>query len=223
VFVSLLPFLEQSNVYTSFGNPLNLQTAGTNIGHRFVWKNVSCPSDPTWGTGLGEGDWASGSYLANFQVFGNPNGGNNASANCAGFPNLKSSFTDGTSNTLLFAEQYAQRPGGHWLLWAHGGWNDSWAPIFAYGSADGNTNYNSGMDWGSGVVGLNSKFKSMSTSAFAGSGTGTDINTPIALHTSGMNVSLADGSVRTLSNNISPTTWWYACTPSGGEVLGSDW
>jgi prepilin-type N-terminal cleavage/methylation domain-containing protein/prepilin-type processing-associated H-X9-DG protein len=223
IFVSLMPYLEQTNVYNSFGNPLNLQTAGTNIGHRVILKTLACPSDPTYAGGLGEGDWASGCYLANFQVFGNPGGGNNNSLNITGAPNLKSSFTDGTSNTLLFAEQYAQRPGGHWLLWAHGGWNDSWAPIFAYGSADGNTNYNSGMDWGSGVVGVNSKFKSMSPTAFTNSSTGTDINTAIALHTGGMNASLADGSVRLLTNAISPTTWWYACTPAGGEILGSDW
>ncbi len=223
IFVSLLPYLEQGNVYTSFGNPLNLQTANTNVGHRAILKAFQCPSDPSYGNGLLEGDWASGCYLANYQVFGNPNTGNNAPLNGFGTPNLKASFPDGTSNTLLFAEQYAVRPGGHYLLWAHGAWNDSWAPIFAYGSADGNTNYSAGMDWGSGIVGVNSKFKVMTATAFAASGTGTDINTAIALHTSGMNVSLADGSVRNLNAGLSATTWWEACTPAGGEVLGSDW
>ena len=38
-----------------------------------------------------------------------------------------------------------------------------------------------------------------------------------------MNGGLGDGSVRNLSSGISPTTWWYACTPNGGEVLGPDW
>jgi hypothetical protein len=42
-------------------------------------------------------------------------------------------------------------------------------------------------------------------------------------HTGGMVVGLADGSVRTLSPSMSPLTWWFALTPSGGEVLGSDW
>src|SRR5438045_3549477 len=36
VFVALLPHIEQDAVYKSFGTPLNLQTAGTNIGHRAV-------------------------------------------------------------------------------------------------------------------------------------------------------------------------------------------
>jgi prepilin-type N-terminal cleavage/methylation domain-containing protein len=42
-------------------------------------------------------------------------------------------------------------------------------------------------------------------------------------HTGIMQDCLVDGSVRTVSGSISPTTWWYACTPAGGEVLGGDW
>ena len=42
-------------------------------------------------------------------------------------------------------------------------------------------------------------------------------------HAGGMQVGLADGSVRTLAPSMSGTTWWAAVTPSGGEVLGSDW
>ncbi len=42
-------------------------------------------------------------------------------------------------------------------------------------------------------------------------------------HAAGMNAALGDGSVRFLTVGISPTTWWAALTPAGGEVLGSDW
>jgi prepilin-type processing-associated H-X9-DG protein len=42
-------------------------------------------------------------------------------------------------------------------------------------------------------------------------------------HTGGINVGMGDGSVRFLPQGISPTTWFFALTPSGGEVLGSDW
>ena len=45
----------------------------------------------------------------------------------------------------------------------------------------------------------------------------------IGLHTGGMNVGLADGSVRFLGQGISGTTWWAALTPSGGEPMPSDW
>jgi prepilin-type processing-associated H-X9-DG protein len=51
----------------------------------------------------------------------------------------------------------------------------------------------------------------------------TYVNTTVALHTGGMNTGLADGSVRSLNNGLSGQTWWFACTPSGGDLLGSDW
>jgi hypothetical protein len=38
-----------------------------------------------------------------------------------------------------------------------------------------------------------------------------------------MNAALGDGSVRWLSAGMSPQTWWAACTPAGGDILGSDW
>lgn len=45
----------------------------------------------------------------------------------------------------------------------------------------------------------------------------------VSPHIGGINVSLADGSVRFVSTNVTPTTWWYAMTPSGGETLDSSW
>lgn len=220
VFVTLLPYLEQANLYTTFGTPVNLQMAGTSIGHRATLKNFACPSDSTYGTGLGQGDWASGSYVANFQVFGNPNVGDNSPYNGLGTPNLRASFSDGTSNTIAFAEMYAQRP-GHWTLWAHGAWNYSWCPAFAVGSAAG-ANYTSGFDPGqTGEAGPNSKFVSVSPTVYTNSNT--YANMTVGIHTGSMNVSLADGSVRSLNSGVSGTTWWAACTPNFGDMLGSDW
>jgi prepilin-type N-terminal cleavage/methylation domain-containing protein/prepilin-type processing-associated H-X9-DG protein len=229
IFVSLMPYLEQNNLYISFYDPgttrIDLQNPdnGSGPAHRAVVKAVAWPSDPTYGNGLGEGDWASGCYVANYQVFGLPSGGNNYGSNMNGHPNLKSSFSDGTSQTIIFAEQYAQRPDGRWTLWAHGGWNPAWMPIFAYGSSDPNNPqaYNTGMDEGSGTVGQASKFVQVSPSVYQS--TIADMLIPVALHTSGMNVGLADGSVRNLNTGISGTTWWAACTPAGGDLLGSDW
>jgi prepilin-type processing-associated H-X9-DG protein len=42
-------------------------------------------------------------------------------------------------------------------------------------------------------------------------------------HTGGINVGMGDGSVRLVTQGISGVTWWYAITPTGGEVLGPDW
>ena len=44
-----------------------------------------------------------------------------------------------------------------------------------------------------------------------------------ALEKNGINIALMDGSVRFAQQQISSETWWAACTPNGGEVLGTDW
>jgi prepilin-type N-terminal cleavage/methylation domain-containing protein len=38
-----------------------------------------------------------------------------------------------------------------------------------------------------------------------------------------MNCVMMDGSVRTISPTVSPTAYWSAVTPAGGEVMGLDW
>jgi len=230
IFVSLLPYLEQQNLYTTFqnvgnasGSYLDLQNFGVSIGSGAVLKSFTCPSDPTFGNGsnLGSGGWASGCYVANFQVFGNPNYGDSAPYNALGTANLKSTFSDGTSNTILFGEMFTQRPNGTWGLWAHGAWNYNYCPAFAVGSPAG-VNYASGFqNGGTGQAGPNSKFVSVSASAY--SSNTSYINFTTAIHTGSMNASLADGSVRTLNSGLSGQTWWAACTPSYGDLLGSDW
>ena len=42
-------------------------------------------------------------------------------------------------------------------------------------------------------------------------------------HTGGITVGMGDGGVRFVSQGINPNTWWYAMTPNGNELLGSDW
>jgi prepilin-type N-terminal cleavage/methylation domain-containing protein len=232
VFVSLLPFLEQQNLYTTFqnvgnatGSYIDLQSSdiGLYIGGAVPVKIFTCPSDPTYGNGnnLGTNIWASGCYVANFQVFGSPSAGDNAPYNGLGAPNLKSTFSDGTSNTILFAEMYAQRPLGTWTLWAHGAWNYNYCPAFAVGSPAG-ANYSTGfLNGGSGQAGPTSLFVNVTPTVYAN--TSNYVNITTARHTGNMVVSLADGSVRNLNNGLSGTTWWAACTPGYGEVLGSDW
>ena len=44
-----------------------------------------------------------------------------------------------------------------------------------------------------------------------------------SFHPGSVVVGVADGSVKTVSANISQPTWQNALTPSDGAVLGSDW
>jgi prepilin-type N-terminal cleavage/methylation domain-containing protein len=74
----------------------------------------------------------------------------------------------------------------------------------------------------SNAVGTGSKFQVQPTPYNGPSGVcdPTLANSP---HPAAINALLCDGSVRTISSAISGNTWWWACTPAGGEVLGSDW
>jgi prepilin-type N-terminal cleavage/methylation domain-containing protein len=46
---------------------------------------------------------------------------------------------------------------------------------------------------------------------------------PQGFSVAGIQISLGDGSVRNASGGMSPYTFYYASTPAGGEVLGTDW
>jgi prepilin-type processing-associated H-X9-DG protein len=46
---------------------------------------------------------------------------------------------------------------------------------------------------------------------------------PSTPHPGGMQVGMADGSVRNVAPSITPATWWAACTPAAGDLLGPDW
>ncbi len=42
-------------------------------------------------------------------------------------------------------------------------------------------------------------------------------------HSGGMNVCLADGSVRWMASSIAGPVWWASLTPTGDEVMSADW
>ncbi|WP_227255007.1 DUF1559 family PulG-like putative transporter [Frigoriglobus tundricola] len=244
VFVTILPYIEQQAVFESFQNQgnatgtyLDLAYGATNggisAGNAAVIKLYQCPADPTFGNGSpnGAGSAAVGCYVANFQVFGLPSNGDNPTlgVNGAGAPTLKSTFVDGTSSTILFAEMYAQRPGGVWGYWAAPSSNFNVCPAFGVGYYPSvNTPvtqtqvFTHGFASGTqGQAGPNSKFLSVSSIEYTSKTGYTNFTT--ALHTQNMNVAMGDGSVRTIFNDMNPNTWWAACTPNGKDILGADW
>jgi hypothetical protein len=149
-----------------------------------------------------DGHWApagDGSYASNFQVFGNGPGGS-----WQGVARIPATFQDGTSNTILFTEKYAYCTGAVGTLWARWGGQDQWCPVFeAFATG---TSYTFQVQPGPGPEQI------PCNDALAQSS-----------HTAGINVGLADGSVRFVSQSISGTSWWAACTPRSGDLPGSDW
>jgi prepilin-type N-terminal cleavage/methylation domain-containing protein/prepilin-type processing-associated H-X9-DG protein len=232
LFFHILPYIEQDNLYKSAyvgPNPPDPNGDGWRLpaGGYYSWrgniitspvKTYICPSDFTNTNGLGgAGGWATASYAYNYQVFKVGMygwvDGDWTSDGPARFPG---GIPDGTSNTILFAEKYAQPSADPWSVnWGGNVWWE-WSPKFA---AD--------------IQGPSSTFLLKPTIAycdstrvtghFAGANQNICSQMPETAHTGGMNVGLADGSVRSVNSGVSGTTWWAACTPKAGDVLGNDW
>ena len=112
-----------------------------------------------------------------------------------GSPRIPATFLDGTSNTIVFAERL-QVCGGQPNSWAYAG-ASPWTPVFAYYSTD--------------------RFQVNPSDQAC------DPELAQGPHPGGLQVGIADGSVRFLSEKLSETTWYFALTPNGGEVFGADW
>jgi prepilin-type N-terminal cleavage/methylation domain-containing protein len=236
VLVHLLPFIEQDNLYkasyTAYSATVNayappLVTAVNSA----VIPTYQCPSDPSMAAGHPAGMAPGGSsYAANTAAFGTvagtyPNGVGNppftvTSWSWFGTNKIPATFTDGTSNTILFTEKYARcefPPGsktGGGTMWSHPGVNSgqSWWP--AVMSPD-YVKYNPN------CIGPNpGALFQLQPTPYEGNCDWTRASTG---HTGGIQVTLGDGHVRTVSQGVNATTWWFAFTPASGEVLPSDW
>jgi prepilin-type N-terminal cleavage/methylation domain-containing protein len=161
------------------------------------------PADPTGGIDPTGGGWLASSYAANAVVF-------------RGDPRLPDTFTDGTSNTIIYAEHYAFCG------------NVSFDPAHidclpGYGrratfADDGDVRpVTQGLPPVSGPSIGNFTFQ------VAPRVQDCDYELAQTPHQSGMLVGLADGSVRQLAPSISPAVYWGAVTPNRGEVLGEGW
>jgi prepilin-type N-terminal cleavage/methylation domain-containing protein len=198
LFFHLLPFSEQENVYRqAYDRESNTYDIRYSDVRRFVIKTYLCPSDPSVPSGYVHGEvGAASSYAGNYRVFGA--GG---SRDWEGQARIPATFVDGTSNTILFAEKYARcdTAGTAWSRID----TDPWQPTF-----------------GVFIVGDRSKFQHR---PHPYQSSACDPRLASTAHPGGIEVALADGSVRTLSPGILPATWWAACTPGGGEPPGPDW
>jgi prepilin-type N-terminal cleavage/methylation domain-containing protein/prepilin-type processing-associated H-X9-DG protein len=215
VFFLLLPYVEQQNLY-------NLGS-GTTVANTTL-ALLRCPSDASFVPGTSiisqNANTAYGSYTCNSLAFGTaPVVGR---FRVPGKPaSIPATFTDGTSNTVLFAEQLAQcNPSGANPNWYQSSRYNYWAEISGPGPVSGNA------------------FKPLSTSYILVAtnqntcspapdlGTDGSHTTPSTMHTGSMQVSFADGSVRGIAqagsantdSSTGNTVWYEYCTPAGGEA-----
>jgi prepilin-type N-terminal cleavage/methylation domain-containing protein len=215
ILFHLLPAVEQDSLYkSSFANGFFF--AATNQAFSYPVATFVCPSDPSVGSSgtvkdADGTDWGAASYAANVQVFCKVNP--DATLDDPQFyARIPASIPDGTSNTILFAEKYAlcsnsnYPVGGNlWAYWVTGGEVSPLHPGFA-------------ISWNGYSIGPGSKFQPQPR-PFVGNCDPTLASSP---HSGGIHVGMGDASVRFLTNGISPYTWWYLCTPAGGEPIPPD-
>jgi prepilin-type N-terminal cleavage/methylation domain-containing protein len=228
ILISLLPFIEQQNLFNSAtaniadtwdgnGNPTTrLQTVKTYI----------CPSDFTvtngWSSAQVNG-WKASSYSANMQLFGTvvvPNLDNVGNAYLPQF-NV-GNIPDGTSNTIAFTEQYSACNGNSaGNLWAYPGidWSWAWTPVVGNtrswcgtltstpGPANGTVNTCIAMQ-----VPQFQPTQAACVKAYAQSA-----------HTAQILTLLMDGSVRGITSSITAFTWQCALVPADGQAMPSNW
>jgi prepilin-type N-terminal cleavage/methylation domain-containing protein len=232
-FFHLLPFIEQKPLYgqslTNGGGYNNVYAAlpaafgGTDTQTAII-STYRCPSDSS-----SSGDsplpddlgvmWGPGNYGFNGQIFCVVDSAGNYQ-DTTNYARIPTSFQDGTSNTILATERYsvctnATFPYGG-SYWAY--WNRQLFPVGASGMNPPPYFPAFAVDfWAGYEIGPTSVFQSQPKA------NNCDPTLASSPHTGGINALLGDASVRSVSPSVSGTTWWAACTPSGGEVLPADW
>lgn len=177
-FAELLPYIEQNNLYNQqFSATATQKPGGTPV------KTFISPTDSTANT-----------TSANMSYTVNPA----TSGSAVSFPGT---FTDGTSNTIVFTEHVAACPGGEINLYSY-----TEKELFSYISGDFGALQKVPANFG---VTPNKK----------------DVvpTVPSTTSTVGILVALGDGSVRMVNQSAALQNWNAACSPNGGETLGSDW
>lgn len=188
-------------------------------------KVYQCPSDyGLTGTGFSRNtsDWQGASYAWNFQLVGTPSSGTTTSIHSL------DSVKDGLSNTVLFTEKLAAcernqvsgtplgSPGN---LWAYPAGVD-WFPAF-------------GWDHPSYLIGQAQPYwanwdqppqiqPTVTRTGINPDPKQCDSSRPSTSHAVAI-TGMADGSVKAISEAVTPVTWKRAILPTDGVSLGRDW
>jgi prepilin-type N-terminal cleavage/methylation domain-containing protein/prepilin-type processing-associated H-X9-DG protein len=215
IFFWLLPYLEQQNLYglATIGSNGLTATGYTVAIYGTTLDVYHCPSDASFIVGNNK-PAAFGSYAANQLAF----------IVSPGPARIPATFSDGTSNTVLFAEQLARcNPPATvstvQLPFYNNYWGDGQANIFTPTTTSGI------------LVGV-----AQTTCSLNSANKLSPHNLVSTAHTGTMQVGFADGSVHgvsqavaasvdsnsiTASNTTGNTIWFEYCTPASGEVLPS--
>ena len=228
--VLALSYVEQDNVGRLWDKNIKWNAGANLTNGQATFKLFKCPSAPdgrlaatsgaTSGLTMGAMDYIvphaiRHRYYANMGIsnFGGTTDNPGALQNGADTPIL--AITDGTSNTLMIMEA-GGRPNYYILGRAQGttipsgegyGWSD---PDTGSGSIDGSHPTTGAVNANTTPVGGTCSFNC------------TNDSEGYSFHSGGMNICMADGSVRFLRQSIAPVSFAALITANGGEVASTD-
>jgi prepilin-type N-terminal cleavage/methylation domain-containing protein len=215
-FYALLSYYEQDNLFQQY--TLDRPDAGY-LGTQYVPLKVHvCPSDPTTNGGIAilDAKTATSNYALNLALFG-ANG--TFAIKGRSSPYRLGTIPDGTSNTIATVETSGCFPGypttdpqsgttENYMSWPYPAYSNTYGPYWP------NPDELPGQAHYTGLYPL----PQIGVTALQA-----DPNLCQSYHPGVMNIALMDGSVRTISADLSQKTWSDALNPADGEVLGSDW
>jgi prepilin-type N-terminal cleavage/methylation domain-containing protein len=216
IFNWLLPYVEQKNLYDG-ANGQVVTVVGGKAVLATVIKLHLCPSEQSSRNGMGAttnggaNGWAISNYAANAYAFGNPRGPTAAARheNPQRFANL----IDGTSNVVAFTERFGTCGNGgdpngtstFGNLWSDS--NSVWRPVFC----------------------VNNSSKALPALAASGQYPACEkfqvaphwfrscVNSRAqSPHAGGIQATMADGSVRFISQSVADAQWANLCDPQDG-------
>jgi len=273
---AMLPFLEQTAVYNAINFNIGCEdAAGTlayvvnSTGTNTQISAFVCPSDPNAGKPDNNNTSNTNNYYAcvGTSMYWSKIGTDAPYANLnvtninmpsTGLFTYQQSYglnscTDGSSNTIAFAEavvgNQSQKIGQKFSgLQNIGGLStfetmdasanqgaNALAAIqvcqAAFTSKSGSVDVQRGENWAHGCMAM-TMFNTIATpnlynGSFThcsriGSGARSDISNADSYHPGGVNVAMADGSVKFIKNSVNPMTWYGLGTKGGGEVISAD-
>ena len=215
-FFTLLPYIEQDNIYRQ--SSLSGASWG-NGGHATVVKTLLCPSDSSHQNGLSPPvGWATTSYGRNYFLFDSATRLNGPSGHYSTISKYTiGNIPDGTSNTIGIVERFGYMSNYGWSgLWTHHAqervhWGYSqWAPCYGPWISNG--------DPAQGIGNVRNYLPQFGVRANVA-----HPYYPNGGHPTTNIVALMDGSVRGVNAGISPLTWEGAILPDDGAILGNNW
>jgi prepilin-type N-terminal cleavage/methylation domain-containing protein/prepilin-type processing-associated H-X9-DG protein len=221
VFDWLLPYVEQRPLHDA--SLMNVNTfVGTARVYQTPIKVHLCPSEISSPRGMGsttnggQNLWAVGNYSANYYVVGNPDG--TTVVQCREGLAKSAELTDGTSNTVVMTERYGtcgnsgviNASSTYGNLWSDS--NSVWRPIFCI-----NNSSKEPVVLAAGAV-YPPCPKFQMTPHWINN---CDSIRPQSPHPGGINVCMADGSVKLIPGSIDDAIWAAACNPIDGVALAN--